>query len=576
MRFILTCILLSFCITSCTTGNNDSNMEQLQLADYYITTKPEISLKILDSLNNTDCPKDHYFALLYAQAKYRSYAKIENDSLINIALHYYSSCNDSVMKARTYLVAAQTYRELGQNDKSLKYIRQAAIASEIIPDKRLVNNIFYLWGRLLQETPDINSSTEKFELSLHYAKELKDTMSIINRLSELAFNYLALNKIAAGTNKINQAIELATAVNAYEDLALLYGRKSQVFYLLGNYEEALYYINKAILYNQYTSHRDSLSNLNFKGRILLNNNLLDSAEYYIKQGRDSSSLYALSSFHECMSILREKQGNRTDALRHEKLHSEYLEKIISDIESNNIAELNKQYNIAQVEAENKQLKINNQQKSIFALSASIITIIVALTAYEYTLYHRRKARAALQEQLNSFNNNIKQMQQHENQIMADRLKMQEEAMSLTHNLDDKTRELEAARVLIADMKKHLLQNNAAIKKIYDILRASSNPKKYDKPAPLDESEIDELTKAIDNCYDNFATKLRTRFPELSPGDIYICCLIKLGIDNPGLCAILDISDNTLRKRKYRIKKERLDPDGNYTSLEEMLRSPLAL
>lgn len=573
MKFILVCILLSFCITSCTTGNNDSNMEQLQFADNYMTTKPEISLKILDSLNNTDCPKDHYFALLYAQAKYRNYARIDNDSLILVALQYYSTGSDSLMKARTYLVAAQIYRELGLNDKSLKYIRQAATTSEKVADKWLSSNIFYLWGRLLQETPDIDGSIEKFELSLHYAKELKDTMSIINRLSELGFNYLAENKIVAGTNKINQAIELATSINAYEDLALLYGRKSQIFYILGNYEEALDCINEAMIYNQYTSHRDSLSNLNFKGRILLNNNLLDSAEYYIEQGRDSSSLYSLSSFHECMSILKEKQGNHAEALKHEKSHSEYLKKIISDIESNKIAELNKQYNSAQIEAENKQLKINNQQKSIFALSATIITIVVALMAYEYTLHHRRKARAALQEQLNSFNANIKQMQQHENQIMADRLKMHEEAMTLTHNLDDKTRELEAARKLISDMKKHLLQNNAAVKKIYDILHASSNTKKYEKPAPLNESEIDELITAINNCYDNFAEKLRTRFSGLSPSDVYICCLIKLGIDNPGLCAILDISDNTLRKRKYRIKKERLDPNGNYTSLEDMIRAP---
>ena len=50
----------------------------------------------------------------------------------------------------------------------------------------------------------------------------------------------------------------------------------------------------------------------------------------------------------------------------------------------------------------------------------------------------------------------------------------------------------------------------------------------------------------------------------------MCCLIKLGLDNPGLCAILDISDNTLRKRKYRLKHEKIDTDGRYPSLEEAI------
>lgn len=541
-----------------------------------MTTKPEISLKILDSLNNTNCPKDHYFALLYAQAKYRNYARFDNDSLIRVALQYYSASDDSTMKARAYLVAAQIYKELNQNETALKYIHNAATAAEGITDNWIKCHIYYLWGRLLKESSDINNSTERFEISLFFAKELKDTSLIINRLNEIGYNYLASKKYITSIEKFNEAIELAANSKLYINLASLYGNKSLAFYLISSHEEALRNISQAILYNKYLHGNDSLSNLNFKGRLLLQCNQIDSAQYYIERGKDTSSVYGLNAYYSCMSMLKEKQKDFKSALEYEKLYSKCLQQIASDIESNKIAELNKQYNTAQIEVENKQLKINNQQKSIFALSATIITIVVALMAYEYTLYHRRKARAASQEQLNSFNNSIKQMQQHESQIMADRQKMQEKNTALTHNLDDKTRELEAAQAIIADMKKHLLQNNAAIKKIYDILRASSNPKKYAKPAPLDESEIDELINAINNCYDNFAEKLRTRFSGLSPSDVYICCLIKLGIDNPGLCAILDISDNTLRKRKYRIKKERLDPDGNYTSLEEMLRSPLAL
>lgn len=570
-------ISVTFCLLfisfSCLKEPNEAYNKQLQLADKLITSNSKKSLFILDSLNNTDCPKDHYFALLYAQAKYRNYVKFNNDSLINVALQYYSTCNDSVTKARTYLVAAQVYKELNQYETALKYIHNAATTAKGITDNWLKCHIYYLWGRLLKESSDIDDSTEKFEISLFFAKELKDTSLIINRMNEIGYNYLASKKYITSIEKFNEAIELAASSGHKISLASLYGNKSLAFHLINSNEEALKNISQAILYNKYLHGNDSLSNLNFKGRLLLLCNQIDSAQYYIERGKDTSSIYGMNAYYSCMSTLKEKQKDFKSALEYEKLHSKCLQQIAFDIESNNIAELNKQYNSAQIEAENKQLKINNQQKSIFALSASIITIIVALTAYEYTLYHRRKARLALQEQLNSFNNNIKQMQQHENQIMADRLKMHEEAMTLTHNLDDKTRELEAARKLISDMKKHLLQNNAAVKKIYDILHASSNTKKYEKPAPLNESEIDELITAINNCYDNFAEKLRTRFSGLSPSDVYICCLIKLGIDNPGLCAILDISDNTLRKRKYRIKKERLDPDGNYASLEDMIRAP---
>lgn len=577
MKIIITVFFcLLFITLSCSKKPNEAYIKQLKLADQLISTNPKKSLSILDSLNNADCPKDHYFALLYAQAKYRNYVKFKNDSLINVALQYYKACDDSTMKARTYLVAAQVYRELNQNEVALKYIHQAATAAGGSTDNWMKCHIYYLWGRLLKESADITDSTEKFEVSLFFAKELKDTSLIISRLNEIGYNYLASKEYITSIEKFNNAIELAANSKHNINLPSLYGNKSLAFYLIDSHEEALRNINQAILYNKYLHGDDSLSNLNFKGRLLLQCNQIDSAQYYIELGKDTSSVYGLNVYYSCMSMLKEKQGDFKSALEYEKLHSQCLQQIASAIEEDKIAELNRQYNTAQMEAENKQLKINNQQKSIFALSSAIVAIIVALVAYEYTLHHRRKARAALQEQFNSFNGSIKQMQERESQIMADRLKIHERAMALAQNLDDKTRELEAAQGVIADMKKNLLQNNAAVKKIYDILNASSNPKKHDKPAPLDDNEMNMFMAAINNCYENFADKLHARFPELSPSDVYICCLIKLGIDNPGLCAILDVSDNTLRKRKYRIKKDKVDPDGNYASLEEMVRSPQLL
>lgn len=113
---------------SCLRDESTELYDQLQLADSYMATKPEISLQILDSLNLTECNKDHYFALLYAQAKYRNYIKAENDSLINVALNYYSKCEDQSMKSRAYLVASQIYSELGDLEAALRYIHLSAQA----------------------------------------------------------------------------------------------------------------------------------------------------------------------------------------------------------------------------------------------------------------------------------------------------------------------------------------------------------------------------------------------------------------------------------------------------------------
>lgn len=204
------------------------------------------------------------------------------------------------------------------------------------------------------------------------------------------------------------------------------------------------------------------------------------------------------------------------------------------------------------------------------MTSTTVAIIVFFTTYLYVSHHRRKSRLAIQQQLNIFNESIKQMQQREKEILDKQLKAREDALTYAHSLEDKAKELNMTKKLLSNMRQNLLQSNIAVKKIHEILKHSNNPNKVKKTPPLSSKEISEFITAINNCYDKFAENLTKQYPTLNINDVYLCCLIKLGLDNPGLCAILDISDNTLRKRKYRLKCEKIDTSRLYNSLEEAL------
>lgn len=563
--------LLFLAIAACGIGTSKNDMdEQLWLADQYLTTKPRLSLNILDSISQIHTQTDHYFALLYAQAKYLNYIKQENDSLIQSALQYYATCDNALMKARAFLVAAQVYRELGQDDTALMHIFHAAETASFLDNDTIKCQIYYTWGRILKDASDIDNSTGKFSLSLIFAKEINDTPSIINRLNEIGYNYLAENHPKAGIAKFNEAIKLATTTNSFKDLAVLYGHKSLAYYLQQDYSNALKCIDNALDYNKYLNRQDSLSNINFKGKILMHSGNIDSAKYYIEQSSDTSTIYGANIYYANMSELSELQHDYRNALKFEKLHSKCLLQIAADIENNKIAELNRRYDMAQAEIRNNQLEIENQQKSIIAMTSIAVAIIVLFATYLYISHHRHKSKLAMQQQLNIFNNSIKQMQQREEEILYTQLKAQEDALTYAHSLEDKVKELYATKELLSSMRKNLLHNNIAVKRIHEILKHSNNPNKVKKTPPLNSKEISEFIAAINNCYDNFATKLAKQYPTLNINDVYLCCLIKLGFDNPGLCAILDISDNTLRKRKYRLKCEKIDTSRLYNSLEEAL------
>ena len=560
-------IILALIINACT-KKEESIANQLQIADSYIKTQPQKSLQILDSINNKGLGKDPYFALLYTQAKYRCYITAKNDSLIKVALEHYSTSDNPDMKARTYLVAAQVYKEFGMQDVSLNYIHKASECVNNVSDAWISYYIYYLWGRLLRDGYDVKSSIDPFELSLLYASELNDTSLVIASLKELCHSYLANNDTITGINKLNHALNLAIKTNSNQDLASLYGLKSVTYYMLGSYNEALQFIDRALAYNHLLNGSDTISNLNFKGRLLILTNQLDSAEYYIERGRDTSTLTRANPYYTCMSMLREAQGDYKGALEYSKRHSDNLLKIAAGIERDKVARLDKQYNTARIERENSELKIRQQQSWLYILAIIIIVGIAAFTAY--TIYSRR--RKQLLETLRHQSDDINRLQQSAALLMDEKIKASEREMVLAAKANDKDQELSTSRALIADLKKRLLLNNRVVKKVQETIDAAKRPKANKQPEPLSDTEILELVAAVNDCYNGFVNSLTAQYPSLTNSEIYLCCLIKIGLDNPGLCAILCISDSALRKRKYRLKSSKFDPVRQFETLDEAIHA----
>ena len=311
-------------------------------------------------------------------------------------------------------------------------------------------------------------------------------------MRELGYNYLAHNNYDQSLSYINRAIELSQKSKSFADLSMLYGRKAQLFRFLGNFTEALNNINNALLYNEHNNKKGQLSNLNYKGRLLLMSGAIDSVEYYLEQGKDTT---ALGSYYECMSLLREKQGDYKAALEYSKLCSRYLLKLASKIENDKIARLDKQYNTARVEAENKALKIRQQQNWLYMLALIIAVGIIAFTAYAIFAHRRKKMLEIMRQQ----SENINRLQQSESLLMDKQIKASEKSMELLHNLDDREKELEITKNTLNDLKKRLFFSNRIVRKIQETIDTASKPKHDRKAQPLNDEEIAELIDAINQA-----------------------------------------------------------------------------
>jgi DNA-binding NarL/FixJ family response regulator len=67
---------------------------------------------------------------------------------------------------------------------------------------------------------------------------------------------------------------------------------------------------------------------------------------------------------------------------------------------------------------------------------------------------------------------------------------------------------------------------------------------------------------------NFISRLRQQHPEITTGDIRLCCLLRMNISTKEISSLLNISVRAVELRRYRLRK-RLELEGD-TNLVEYL------
>ena len=68
-------------------------------------------------------------------------------------------------------------------------------------------------------------------------------------------------------------------------------------------------------------------------------------------------------------------------------------------------------------------------------------------------------------------------------------------------------------------------------------------------------EWEQLMVVVDALYDRFTQRLKLACPALTWGDICLCCLIKLNYKTQHIVELLDIQEDTLFKRRQRIREK---------------------
>lgn len=535
--------LFLFCLINILGCRNQSSDSRLAMADSLMFISPEKSLSILESISDVEKHEEKeraYYALLLSQAKSRNRITPENDSLIRIAINYYSKNEDTYRRAWCYLVASDIYEVLDRDSLAIFYARDAEKESKKIDDMRLKYYSNYYLGYMLRHKRPYNESDMYLNEAVKYAIELGDTLHIISSLDNLGTNALYDHRFEVALAHYQQALSYCVSEGWNKYLAHFYSGIAITAQQKNDYDYALNNINKSIeSYRLFDAQIDSCSLYQFKSNILAGLGMWDSIPYYAEKGLGDSSFVTRGMYDATMIKWAEGKRDYKKALDYAMHYAAMLDSMYEENSRNNVMEMQKKYDLTQATIERDRLYMKNQRMGLIVLGL----IVVCLGAMIVLLLYRRR---------------IKELQRQREEAKAELTRYTMKMMNQRN------------RRLLADERRRfrLLALTDVIAKVMSTSRRDDSEQlKRHNDMALTNDETAKLIEAVDVCCEGYLTRLHDEHPLLGPNDLALCSMILMKVPNRDIAILFGLSTDTLKKRKLRLRTEKL---GINEVLEEWL------
>lgn len=380
-----------FAILSSLFGCNISTVrDTLNKAQGLMLEQPDSAKTVLDGIKRTDLKNRALkarFALLYSQAMDKCYIDTDNDSLISVALNYYSKRGSDHEKALSYYYRGVIARNAKDIDKEVEYLVRAKEYAEKTDDAYLNGLIYSLLARKYYIQ---FSFEEALDLYKKAVTEFEKTNNIANQLyaySGIHNSLLCLDRVQESIPSARKALELAQKLNNIEVASLW---ELEIIDIENNiYNKDNLYRRKYLL--TLVAETNDIELYRQRGYTYCIENKADSAIYYYNRYIANLSSYNRRTSRSIIELaeLYCQNEQKDEAIS-------YMIKYINVTDSINKAErevliqsLDKKYKTQQIKESYAALR---KQHTLFVIICVLIVIILIITAVH--LFGRYKSKIA--------------------------------------------------------------------------------------------------------------------------------------------------------------------------------------
>ena len=521
MKYLSVFTLVSlFVFGSC---SHTPTAEELNKAEQLMTEAPDSAEKILNAIPRHNLKSRAHkarFALLYSQAMDKCYIDTDNDSLISVAVNYYSKRGSDHEKALAYYYESVVYRNAKNTDAQVESLVKAQKYAENITDHFLNGLIYSKLGQIYHSQFQFSESAELFRNAadaFDRANSPRNKMRSLGNLSNalhhmdntqqenIAAMKEALNIAKALNDNANATIiesDILTATNGWGSNEMLRNEKA----LFANRE----HYTKSEFARLLCNHHERLGNI-------------DSLKYYLIEQIKYDTIRTL---FDCGAIARlsslcENQGDFAEALKYEKMYAKAHDSLKNIERKNIVEELEQKYKTKEISLEKESLR--KQQTLIIWIG-----VLVALILISVIVWIIKSSRNALAKQREEYESYITQYDTQCRQL-------QEQYDMLSNKVGVYTNEQGEFGVKLIELLKNRLSSLRTLAELaykYGEKNTQTFYNKFQEHIMLSKNKneefIDEILEVANVLNNGVITYLTQNYPELSKFELSYCGLVALG------------------------------------------------
>ena len=553
--------ILSFLAVSCHRDTDALNMT-FSKVEKCMDLCPDSALNLLKGIHDPEKlwgESQATYALLMTQAMDKNYMKFSSDSLIALALNYYTITQTSpIMYAKALFYHGRVMLELDKEEEALKFFLAAKDVYERTKDHKMLALIAEEVGMINRKQDLYDDALTNFREALTTYKQLKDSLSVISASLNIARVYLFKSEWDSCSLYYNNALEIAVQKNYLSEITILH-ELGILYRSMQNLSEAERYFLAA--YEKETDEEKKYMECLSLGYLYMQMGQTENARKYLIMSANSSKAYTQISAYDCLYFLEKDIDNFEEAIVYHEL-ADSITNAMEELNSRElIASLQKKYENEKLRNDNLQMKVRYTNFILWGTIAFLF-VVACMCYYYYKNRNNKKKIAEIELQIQENEEEIERYQQEIEDIQISKDQVLKENLMLEENRT-KVGELNGKIVLLTMQNKTLSEHlkelggelNVGISSgsFIHAFRLLLAIKEGTLRGKLSNEERQKLFSLFDLIYWNYVSRLLERAPTLTKHDLEICCFLKFGLSHEELSCIFHTTSDSVTRAKGRLK-----------------------